>query len=122
MVGVGSTVAGYRIEAVLGQGGMGVLYEATQLQLGRTVALKLLTPHLSGDPAFRRRFEREGHVQAQLEHPNIVTVYEAGESDQGLFVALPVVGAPTLKDLILARQLDAGRTLRLLEPIADAVD
>ena len=118
----GTMVAGYRIEGMLGHGGMGVVYEATQISLNRTVALKLLAAHLSDDPVFRERFRREGVVQARLDHPNIVTVHEAGESDFGLFLAMRLVRGPRLKDLILAGTLDARRSLSLLEPIADALD
>lgn len=118
----GTTFAGYRIEGILGQGGMGVVYEATQLSLNRTVALKLLATNLGEDPAFRERFRREGLLQAGIEHPNIVTVYEAGESDHGLFMAMRLVRGPNLKDMIISRELDAGRTLRILHPIADALD
>src|ERR671916_3417631 len=101
---------------------MGVVYEATQLSLDRTVALKLLAANLGEDDAFRERFRREALLQAGIEHPNIVTVYEAGESDHGLFMAMRVVRGPNLKDLIISRELDAGRTLRILRPIADALD
>jgi hypothetical protein len=118
----GTELAGYRIEGILGQGGMGVVYEATQLSLDRTVALKLLAANLGDDPAFRERFRREGLLQAAIDHPNIVTVYEAGDTDQGLFLAMRLVRGPNLKDMILARELDAGRTLRILTPIADALD
>ena len=98
---------------------MGVVYEATQLSLDRTVALKLLATNLGEDDAFRERFRREGLLQAAIEHPNIVTVYEAGESEHGLFMAMRLVRGPNLKDMILSRELDAGRTLRILRPIAD---
>ena len=118
----GTTFSGYRVEGILGQGGMGVVYEATQLSLNRTVALKLLATNLGDDDAFRERFRREGLLQAAIEHPNIVTVYEAGESDEGLFMAMRLVRGPNLKDMILSRELDAGRTLRILRPIADALD
>jgi hypothetical protein len=118
----GTTIAGYRIEGILGQGGMGVVYEATQLSLNRTVALKLLAANLGDDPAFRERFRREGLLQAQIDHPNIVTVYEAGDTDEGLFLAMRLVRGPNLKDMIVARELDAGRTLRILTPVADALD
>ena len=118
----GTTLAGYRVEGVLGQGGMGVVYEATQLSLNRTVALKLLAANLGDDPAFRERFRREGLLQAEIDHPNIVTVYEAGETEEGLFLAMRLVRGPNLKDMIVARELDAGRTLRILTPIADALD
>src|SRR3954464_6633248 len=101
---------------------MGVVYEATQLSLNRTVALKLLAGQLGDDPAFRERFRREGLLQAQIDHPNIVTVYEAGDTDAGLFLAMRLVRGPNLKDMIIARELDAGRSLRILTPIADALD
>jgi hypothetical protein len=101
---------------------MGVVYEATQLSLNRTVALKLLAANLGDDPAFRERFRREGLLQAQIDHPNIVTVYEAGDADEGLFLAMRLVRGPNLKDMIVSRELDAGRSLRILEPVADALD
>src|SRR4051794_20398757 len=101
---------------------MGVVYEATQLSLNRTVALKLLAGQLGDDPAFRERFRREGLLQAQIDHPNIVTVYEAGDTDEGLFLAMRLVRGPNLKDMIVSRELDAGRTLRILSPVADALD
>ena len=118
----GTTLAGYRIDGVLGQGGMGVVYEATQLSLSRVVALKVLAPHLGSDEAFRARFRREGEIQARLDHPNIVTVYEAGESDHGVFLAMRLVRGPNLKDLIAAGELDPGRAVRILTPIAEALD
>src|SRR4051794_13378704 len=101
---------------------MGVVYEATQLSLNRTVALKLLAGQLGDDPAFRERFRREGLLQAQIDHPNIVTVYEAGDTDEGLFLAMRLVRGPNLKDMIVSRELDAGRSLRILTPVADALD
>jgi len=122
MLSIGTTLVGYRIDGVLGQGGMGTVYEATQLSLERVVALKLLAAHLSNDMAFRARFRREGQVQARLEHPHVVTVYEAGETEQGLFIAMRLVRGPTLKDLINDRELDVARTLKILAPVAEALD
>ena len=122
MLPIGTTLAGYRIDGVLGQGGMGTVYEATQLSLDRVVALKLLAAHLSNDMAFRARFRREGQVQARLEHPHVVTVYEAGETEQGLFIAMRLVRGRTLKDLINDRELDVPRTLKILAPVAEALD
>ena len=119
---IGDTVEGYRIDALIGRGGMGAVYEATQLSLDRTVALKVITGELSKEPAFRERFRREGLLQASLEHPHIVTVYEAGESEHGLFLAMRLIRGPNLKDLIVARQLDVGRTLRILAQAGDALD
>ena len=122
MLEKGTSIAGYRIEGILGQGGMGVVYEATQLSLNRTIALKILASNLSDDPAFRERFRREGLLQAAIDHPHIVTVYEAGETEHGLFLAMRLVRGPNLKDMVLAREIDAGRTLRILTPVADALD
>ena len=101
---------------------MGVVYEATQLSLDRKVALKLLATHLGEDTQFRERFRREALIQAAIEHPHIVTIYEAGDADQGLFMAMRLVRGPNLKDMIVSRELDAGRTLRILAPVADALD
>jgi serine/threonine-protein kinase len=121
MLASGTVVAGYRIERSLGQGGMGVVYEATQLSLGRTVALKFLAAQFSQDADFRERFKREGVIQAGIDHPHIVPVYEAGEAEGGLFLAMRVVRGPNLKELIRAGELDAARGLRILTPVADAL-
>jgi serine/threonine protein kinase len=118
----GTIVSGYRLDGVLGQGEMAVVYRATQVSLDRVVALKLLDPELSSDPSFRARFQREGRLQATLEHQHIVPVYEAGETEHGLFLAMRLVGGPTLKDLILDRQLSALRSLRVLSQVAQALD
>jgi hypothetical protein len=118
----GTIVSGYRIDGVLGVGGMGVVYRATQLSLNRVAALKVLAAEFSEDPAFRERFRREGQLQAAIDHPHIVTVYEAGETEHGLFLAMRVVKGPTLKDLILAKELEEGRALRVLTQVADALD
>jgi hypothetical protein len=118
----GTNVAGYRVDGILGQGGMGVVYEATQLSLDRVVALKVLAAHLSDDIAFQTRFKREGQIQAGIDHPHIVTVFDSGRTEHGFFIAMRLVRGPTLKDLIVARQLDAGRTLRIVTPVAEALD
>ena len=101
---------------------MGVVYRATQLSLGREVALKLLAVELSEDPGFRARFQREAKLQAALEHEHIVPVYEAGQTDDGLFMAMRLIDGPTLKDLILEGQLDPRRSLRILAQVAQALD
>ncbi|HTN22407.1 MAG TPA: serine/threonine-protein kinase, partial [Solirubrobacteraceae bacterium] len=122
MLDQGRILGNYRIDGVLGRGGMGVVYEATQISLQRTVALKVMGADVSADEAFRERFRREGLIQAGLDHPHIVTVFEAGEEEHHLFIAMRLVRGPTLKDMILGRELDAGRALRILRPIADALD
>jgi serine/threonine-protein kinase len=101
---------------------MGAVYQATQLSLNRVVALKLLAPNLGDDPGFRARFEREGQVQAGLDHDHIVPVYEAGQSEYGLFLAMRLIAGPTLKHLILDGSLDPRRSVRLLAQVAHALD
>jgi serine/threonine protein kinase len=101
---------------------MGAVYQATQLSLNRVVALKLLAPNLSDDAGFRARFEREGQVQAALDHEHIVAVYEAGQSEYGLFLAMRLIAGPTLKRLILDDELDPRRSVRLLAQVANALD
>jgi hypothetical protein len=118
----GMEVAGYRIDGVLGEGGMGTVYRATQMSLDRVIALKLLTAEFSSDDGFRERFRREGLLQAAIDHPHIVTVYEAGQTDQGLFLAMRLVEGPTLKSLIQGRALGDRRALRLLTQVAEALD
>jgi serine/threonine protein kinase len=118
----GAIVAGYRIDGVLGDGGQGTVFRATQLSLNRVVALKLLAPAFSEDPGFRARFEREGKLQAALDHDHIVPVYEAGPSDSGLFLAMRLIDGPTLKQLIFAGELDPRRSVRLLTQVAHALD
>jgi hypothetical protein len=101
---------------------MAVVYSATQLDLDRQVALKVLADELSQSPEFVARFRREGRLQAALEHPNAVTVYEAGESALGLYLAMRLIPGPTLALLMQERALDAPRALRLLGQVADALD
>src|SRR3954451_18897403 len=122
MLQPGTQVGGYLIESVLGHGGMSVVYEARQIALDRKVAFKLLAPHLTADADFRERFRHEGRLQATLDHPHIVTVYEAGEIREGLYLAMRLIRGATLKDMMIARDLDGARTIKLLEPIADALD
>ena len=122
MLEKGTKVAGYEIEGILGHGGMGVVYEARQLSLGRTVALKILAGTLGMDPSFKERFRHEGRIQAALDHPHIVTIFEAGEWDDSLFIAMRLVRGPNLKEMIIARELEGARTLRILRPIAEALD
>ena len=78
---IGTELAGYRIEALLGRGGMSVVYRARDLALERRVALKLLAPELAEDERFRERFLRESRVAASLDHPNVIPIHEAGEAE-----------------------------------------
>ena len=119
---VGSTVAGCRLDAVAGRGGMGVVYRATQLALDRTVAVKAIAPRLAQDEAYRERFQRESHLAASLEHPNVIPVYEAGELDGTLYLIMRWVDGTDLRALLSAEgRLEPERALRLLRPVASAL-
>ena len=110
---IGSEFAGYRIEEVAARGGMGVVYRATQLRLTRTVALKLVTPALARDASFRERFRREWMIAASIDHPNVIPVYEAGEEDGALYIAMRWVEGTNLRETIdrgAARALPAPPT------------
>ena len=94
---VGTELAGYRIESLLGLGGMSVVYLAEDLRLKRRVALKLLAVDLAEDDAFRDRFLRESELAASIDHPNIVPIYEAGATGGVLFIAMRYVEGRDLK-------------------------
>jgi hypothetical protein len=122
MVDQGTVVGSYRIEALLGRGGMGTVFRSRHIDSGRVVALKILAERLDAAPGLSARFRSEGRAQASLEHPHVVTVYEAGESEHGLYLAMRLIDGPPLVDLIRERSLDAGRSLDLLGQIAGALD
>jgi ABC-type branched-subunit amino acid transport system substrate-binding protein/DNA-binding beta-propeller fold protein YncE len=122
-LGPGSTFAGYRVESPLGRGGMGVLYRATDLSLQRPVALKLIAPELAEDQRFRSRFLKEPRLAAALDHPHVVPVYEAGEYDGQLFLAMRYVEGSDLKTLLEREgRLAPERVLGVLAQVADALD
>jgi hypothetical protein len=99
----GDEFAGCRIEAVAGRGGMGVVYRATELSLGRPVALKLLAPERARDGSFRERFQRESRMAAAIDHPNVIPVYAAGEHDGSLYLVMRYVGGTDLHALLRER-------------------
>jgi ABC-type branched-subunit amino acid transport system substrate-binding protein len=119
----GSTFAGYRVESLVGRGGMGVVYRARDLSLDRPVALKLVAPELAQDERFRARFLKEPRLAASLDHPNVIPIYAAGERDGRLYLAMRFVDGSDLKT-ILAREgtLPPERALRVLGQIAGALD
>ena len=122
-VETGTVIGGYRIDAIAGQGGMGVVYRATQLGLDRVVALKLITAELAGDAAFRSRFESEAQLAASIDHPNVVPVYGAGEADGVLFLAMRFVEGTDLRALVAAEGgLDAEHAVRIVWQVAGALD
>ena len=97
---MGSELAGYRLETLVGRGGMGVVYRAYDLALERPVALKILAPELAEDERFRERFLRESRLAASIDHPNIVPVYDAGEVAGELYIAMRYVDGAELKQLL----------------------
>jgi streptogramin lyase len=119
----GSVIAGYRLEDLLGRGGMGAVYRAEDVRLGRKVAVKLLAPELAENERFRERFLRESQLAAALDHPHIVPIYAAGEAERQLFLAMRYVEGYDLRQL-LAREgpLPPARALRLVEQVGDALD
>jgi YVTN family beta-propeller protein len=119
---VGSELLGYRVERVLGRGGMSVVYLAEDLRLKRKVALKLLAPQLAEDEAFRERFLVESELAASLDHPNIVPIYAAGEADGRLFIAMRYVEGSDLKELLREGPLAPERTIGVCEQVAEALD
>jgi YVTN family beta-propeller protein len=120
---IGTELAGYRIERVLGRGGMSVVYLAHDPRLKRNVALKLLAGELAEDEGFRVRFLRESQLAASLDHPNVVPVYEAGEVDGLLYIAMRYVVGSDLKALLRAeRALAPERALMLVGQVANALD
>jgi serine/threonine-protein kinase len=122
MLDTGTVVGGYRIEGLLGRGGMGTVFRARDLHSGRVIALKLMADAVAPDPLRDARFRGEARTQASLDHPHVVTVYDAGESDLGLYLAMRLVDGPVLVDLVRNRELDTRRSLDLLGQVADALD
>ncbi|MFJ4093846.1 protein kinase [Kitasatospora sp. NPDC089913] len=120
---VGRRVAGYRLEAEIGRGGMAVVYRAKDLRLGRTVAVKLLAPELARNEVFRRRFIHESQVAAAIDHPHIIPVFEAGEADGILFIAMRYVERGDLRGLIArGGPFPVERAAGLALQIASALD
>ena len=122
-VPVGSLLAGFRVERLLGRGAMGAVYLAEDVHLRRKVAVKVLGPELADDDRFRRRFLLESQLAASLDHPHIVPIYAAGEEDEVLFLAMRYVEGYDLRELIEATdRIDDQRTLSLLAQVGDALD
>ncbi len=119
----GSILAGYRLEAHVAAGGMGVVFRARDGRLGRVVALKILAPALAADPAFRRRFIAESRAAATVDDPHIIPVYEADEADGVLFIAMRFVAGGDLRR-VLEREgmLAPDRAAEFISPVASALD
>lgn len=119
---LGTDLGPYRIEAVLGRGGMGVVYLAEQRELRRKVALKLLPDELAHDADFRARFERESRLAAAIDHPNVIPLYEAGEVDGTLFLAMRYVDGVDLATRLRDGLLPGAVAIEILAQVAGALD
>ncbi|WP_286901348.1 serine/threonine-protein kinase [Thermocrispum sp.] len=118
----GRRLGNYRIDGVLGKGGMSVMYRATDVRLGRKVALKVIGEHLGADAEFRERFVDEARNTAAIDHPNIVPLYDFGELDGMHYIGMRLVDGADLASIISGGPMEPSRALSLLEQVADALD
>jgi serine/threonine protein kinase len=118
----GKRLGHYRIDAVLGRGGMSVMYRATDVRLGRKVALKVISEHLTEDPEFRERFVDEARNTAAIDHSNVVPLYDFGELDGLLYIAMRLVDGSDLASLIKDGPLTSSRALILVSQAGEALD
>jgi len=119
----GTRLAGYRIEDVVGRGGMGLVYRAVDTALDRTVALKVIAPELTTDPVAVARFKSEAKLAASLDHPSIVTVYGAGEYEGVLYLAMRFIPGTTLQHVVGSDgALELPRARRIVDHVASALD
>ena len=120
---VGQDFAGYRLRAVLGRGGMSVVFEAENARLGNTIALKVLAPELSTDDAFRARFLKESRLAASLNHPNVIPIYDTGPCEDLLYIAMRYVAGSDLRTVLNARErISPGQALLLIGQAGRALD
>ncbi|MEU2157360.1 serine/threonine-protein kinase [Streptomyces sp. NPDC019396] len=120
---IGEQIAGYRVEREIGRGGMAVVYSARDLRLDRTVALKLLAPELARNDTFRRRFTHESRVAAAIDHPHIVPIFEAGETEGILYIAMRYVSGLDLRALLdRDGPLSTTTAIRIAAQVASALD
>jgi serine/threonine protein kinase len=119
----GSQIAGYTIEEQIGRGGMAVVYRASDKRLNRPVALKILAPELANDEGYRQRFLREMQAAAAVDHPNIVPVFDAGEADGALYIAMRYVDGHDLRTILQTEhRMPAARVAHLISQAASALD
>jgi serine/threonine protein kinase len=119
----GHVLGAYRIEALAGRGGMGVVYRATHLALDRQAAVKVITPDLAADDDFRERFKRESRIAASIEHPHVIPVYDSGEVDGLLYIAMRYIQGTDLRALIREHgRVEPKRAAALLAQVGAALD
>lgn len=119
---VGRRLGHYTVDGVIGRGGMSTMYRATDVRLGRTVALKIMSEALAGDAEFRERFVDEARNTSAIDHPHVVPLYDFGDLDGLLFLAMRYVEGADLSDLIAGRPMAPRRALLLLGQVAEALD
>jgi serine/threonine-protein kinase len=122
MLTVGSLIAGYRIERILGSGGMGTVYLARDPDLPRSDALKILSPELSRDADFRARFQREADVASMLDHPNIVAIRRRGEFDGQLWIAMQFIDGTDADAALYAGAMTPARAVHIVREVGKALD
>jgi YVTN family beta-propeller protein len=123
VLSTGSTLGDFKVEDEVGRGGMGVVYRAVQISLGRPVALKVIVGGLSDNVAFRDRFVRESRLTASLDHPNVIPVFAAGETEGVLYIAMRYVDGTDLRSLVAAEgKLDPLRAAGVIAQVASALD
>lgn len=115
-------ISGYRLEKLVGKGGMGEVYRAVQLSLGRTVAVKLLASDLAKEPSFVARFDKEGAALAALSHPNIVSIVDKGKTESTYYLVMEFIDGPSMREVMRSPMLDTGRALRMILDVCRAID
>ena len=118
----GATFHGMELLEVIGQGGMGVVYRARQIELDRVVALKILPPRLAADPEFPRRFNREAQALAALDHSNIVRIHDVGREGELYFIVMEYAEGANLRDLLVQKKLSPEQALRVVPQLCEALE
>ncbi|MGH9650349.1 MAG: serine/threonine-protein kinase, partial [Terriglobales bacterium] len=118
---IGQTISHYRITAKLGEGGMGAVYRAEDLQLQRPVALKFLSAELAAHPDSRQRLVKEARAASRLNHSNIATIYEVAEGEGTPFIAMELVNATSVKELLQRGPIAHAQLLELARQIAEGL-